>query len=165
MMATICPELMWGNSTEAVSMTDRQTSTTTTTAVNMLVLRPLTQGPKHVPVIAQQQQQEHARGREQCTRQDLHALGQQAKRGSRDEYDRGRHPDQGRVDRVEPLGAKDAPVQRVVDAEHVADRAGGGQRDRERADDRGVEQRDREDHARRLARVGLQPGRQGRRRR
>ena len=47
-------------------------------------------------------------------------------------------------------------MQGVLEAEHVADRVRGGQRHRERADDRGVEERDREQDACDPASVRLQ---------
>ena len=42
----ICRPVMPGNSTEAVSTADSEISTEITTEVNMLVRRPLTQGPR-----------------------------------------------------------------------------------------------------------------------
>src|ERR1039458_8224587 len=47
-MARICPEVIAGNSTDAVRMTDRATRTATTAEVNRLVLRLFTQGPSRI---------------------------------------------------------------------------------------------------------------------
>ncbi len=98
---------MWGNSTEQVKMTDRQTSTATTAAVNMLVLRPLAQRPST------------SRSMHSISRNTLADVsGTPAKtctpsvsRPSADpgmSTTAGRRPDQGRVDRVAPLGATEA---------------------------------------------------------
>jgi hypothetical protein len=57
MMSTICWQVMPGKSAEAVRMSDGMIRTASTSAVNRLVLRPLTQGAEDFPVGAQQQEE------------------------------------------------------------------------------------------------------------
>nr|CUV13469.1 conserved protein of unknown function [Ralstonia solanacearum] len=115
-------------------------------------------GPRteHGLVVAQQQQ-EHRGTRQQHTRQRLHRAGQQPQRHARRQHQPGRQQREAEVDGVEALGLGRLAMQRVAHRQHVADGIRGRQRHRARADDAGIQQRDREQDAGPAARLPLQP--------
>ena len=111
-------------------------------------------GAEDFPVVAQQQQ-EHARAGQQQPGQRLHGFGDDAERRPGDQHDPRGDDDQGGEGAVEPLGVAEAAVQRVLEAEEVAEGVAGGQGDGGGADDAGVQQHDGEQSAEHLV-LGLQ---------
>src|SRR5665647_2131825 len=110
---------------------------------------------EHSAVVAQQEQEHGGRG-EQDPSESLHAFGQQPQRAARDDDDHRGGQQQAGEDGVEGLGLRGPTVQGVAQAQDVTERVGGGQPDGCGADDRGVDQGDREQHPSPVPGVGSQ---------
>src|SRR5664279_2505342 len=102
--------------------------------------------PEDLRVVAQQQQEDTRAGQQQ-PRERLHRGGDQPERSAGEQGDhRGGHH-HGGVGGVERLGLPETAVQRMLQAEDITERVGGGQGHLGGADDAGVEQHDGKDRA------------------
>ncbi len=151
MSATVVTSML-GKTVVAIRISDSSTSTATITRRERVQPRRVAPRAEHLAVVAQQQQ-EHGRARQQDAGERLHGERDHAQRRAGDQHDRRGAGDQRREDPVERLRVAEAAVQRALGAEHVAERVAGRERQRAGADQRRVQQHEREERTRRPTRA------------